>query len=75
MFIGHVAVALAAKRVAPSVSLSTLFLAAQLANLIWPTLVLLGIEVVEVRPGINVRIFADVRDAETRLVAGADSAA
>jgi hypothetical protein len=53
VFIGHFAVAFAAKRIAPAVSLGTLFLAAQLADLIWPTLVLLGIEVVEIRPGIT----------------------
>jgi hypothetical protein len=53
MFIGHFAVAFAAKRVAPSVSLGTLFLAAQLADLVWPTLVLLGVEVVKIHPGIT----------------------
>ncbi|HEX2197894.1 MAG TPA: hypothetical protein VHG88_04630 [Burkholderiales bacterium] len=53
MFIGHFAVALAAKRAAPELSLGTLFLAAQLADLVWPTLVLLGIERFEVRPGIT----------------------
>lgn len=53
MFIGHFAVSLAAKRAAPEVSLGTLFLAAQLADLVWPTLVLLGIEQVEIRPGIT----------------------
>jgi hypothetical protein len=51
LFIGHFAVAFAAKRAAPTVSLGTLFLAAQLADLIWPVLVLMGIEKVEVRPG------------------------
>ena len=51
MFIGHFALAFAAKKVAPTVSLGTLFLAAQLADLVWPVLVLLGIEKVEVRPG------------------------
>src|SRR5262245_25636207 len=51
MFIGHYAVAFGAKRVVPRVSLGTLFLCAQLADLIWPTLVLLGVERVEVRPG------------------------
>ena len=51
MFIGHFAVAFAAKKIAPTVSLGTLFLAAQLADLVWPVLVLLGIEKVEVRPG------------------------
>ena len=33
-----------AKRVAPAVSLGTLILSCQLADLVWPTLVLLGIE-------------------------------
>lgn len=51
MFIGHYAVAFGAKRFAASVSLGTLFLACQLADLIWPNLVLLGIERVEVDPG------------------------
>ena len=53
MFIGHFAVALAAKRAVPQVSLGTLFLAAQLADLVWPVLVLLGVESVEVRPGVT----------------------
>lgn len=51
MFIGHFAVALAAKRATPVVSLGWLFLACQLADLIWPTLVLRGIEHVAVDPG------------------------
>lgn len=53
MFIGHFAVGFGAKRVAPSVSLGTLFLACQLLDLVWPLLVLLGIEVVEIAPGIT----------------------
>ena len=53
MFIGHFALGFAAKKVAPTVSLGTLFLAAQLADLVWPVLVLLGIEKVEVSPGIT----------------------
>jgi hypothetical protein len=53
VFIGHFAVAFAAKRAAPEVSLGTLFLAAQLADLVWPTLVLLGIESFAIRPGIT----------------------
>jgi hypothetical protein len=51
MFIGHFAVAFGAKRVAPAVSLGTLILAAQFADLLWPTLVLLGMERFEIRPG------------------------
>ena len=53
MFLGHFAVALAAKRAAPQISLGTLFLAAQLADLVWPTLVLAGVERFEIRPGIT----------------------
>lgn len=51
MFIGHYAVGLAAKRVAPRTSLGTLFAAAQLLDLLWPVLVLLGVEKVRVEPG------------------------
>ncbi len=54
MFIGHYGVALGAKRYAPAVSLGILFLAAQLADLIWPNLVLLGIEQVRIDPGATV---------------------
>jgi membrane-bound metal-dependent hydrolase YbcI (DUF457 family) len=51
MFIGHFAVAFAAKRAAPSVSLGTLFFACELVDLIWPMLVLLGVETVRIAPG------------------------
>jgi hypothetical protein len=51
MFIGHFGAAFAAKRLAPEASLGTLFLAAQLADLVWPVLVLIGVETVAVRPG------------------------
>lgn len=54
MFIGHFAVALGAKKFAPQVSLGVLFLACQLADLIWPNLVLLGLESVEIEPDITV---------------------
>jgi hypothetical protein len=50
MFIGHFAVGFAAKRVAPSTSLATLFAAAQLLDLVWPVLVLAGVEKVRVDP-------------------------
>jgi len=53
MFLGHFAVAFAAKRAAPSLPLGTLFLAAQLADLVWPTLVLLGMERFEISPGVT----------------------
>ncbi len=51
MFLGHFGVALAAKKAAPTVSLGTAILAAQWADLLWPTLVLLGIERLEIDPG------------------------
>ena len=51
MFIGHFALGFAAKRVAPRLSLAVLFAAAQLADLIWPFLVVLGIEQVRIDPG------------------------
>ncbi len=44
MFIGHFAVALAAKRAAPRASLGTLTLAAQLLDLLWPVFLLAGFE-------------------------------
>ena len=53
MFIGHFAVGLAAKSVKPSVSLGTYFLAVQFVDLLWPTLLLLGVEQVAIEPGIT----------------------
>ncbi len=53
MFIGHFGVALAAKRAAPELSLGMLFIAAQLADLVWATLVLFGLERFEIQPGIT----------------------
>src|SRR6186997_681775 len=53
MFIGHFGVAFAAKRPAPRVSLGTLFLAAQFIDLLWPVLLLLGVERVRIAPGIT----------------------
>ncbi len=53
MFIGHYAIGLGAKRFAPAVSLGTFFLAVQFADLLWPTLVLLGVENFEIEPGIT----------------------
>ena len=53
MFIGHFAVAFAAKRVAPRPSLGLTFVAAQLADLLWPIFLLVGMEQVRVAPGTN----------------------
>lgn len=51
MFLGHFAVALGAKRLAPRTSLGTLVAASQLIDLAWPVLVLAGVEVVRIDPG------------------------
>ena len=53
MFLGHFGLAFAAKKVAPQPSLGTLVLAAQLADTIWPVLLLLDIEKVKIAPGIT----------------------
>jgi hypothetical protein len=52
MFIGHFGVALAAKRLAPKTSLGTLIFAADFLDLLWPILLLLGVEHVRIAPGI-----------------------
>ena len=51
MGIGHMGVALAAKRLAPRASLGVLFLAAELLDLLWPFFLLLGLEHVRISPG------------------------
>jgi membrane-bound metal-dependent hydrolase YbcI (DUF457 family) len=50
MFIGHFAVGLAAKRAAPKTSLGLLIAAPILADLLWPTFLLLGWEHVGINP-------------------------
>jgi len=51
MFIGHHAVAFATKAAAPRVGLGTLFLATMWIDLIWPILLLLHVEIVQIMPG------------------------
>jgi len=46
-------VGLGAKSLTPKVSLGTLFLSVQLVDLMWPTLLLLGVEHVKIAPGIT----------------------
>jgi hypothetical protein len=53
MFIGHLGVALAAKRIAPRTSLGLLVFAAEFLDLLWPIFLLLGIEHVRIVPGIT----------------------
>jgi hypothetical protein len=49
MVVGHCALALGAKKFAPDVSLGTLLMAALLADLLWPVLVLTGVEMFQIR--------------------------
>ncbi|MBX7152232.1 hypothetical protein K1X84_11355 [bacterium] len=51
MFIGHFGVALAAKKIHPKTSLGTLFIGAQFIDLLWPLLLLTGVEHVRIDPG------------------------
>lgn len=53
MFIGHFGLAMATKKVAPKPSLGTLVLAALLVDGVWPVLLLLRWEQVEIVPGIT----------------------
>lgn len=53
MFIGHNAVAFASKKFAPKTSLGTLFAAVQFPDLLWPILLLTGIEHARIEPGIT----------------------
>jgi membrane-bound metal-dependent hydrolase YbcI (DUF457 family) len=51
MFIGHFGVGFGAKRLAPQLSLGLLFIAAQFLDLLWPSLLTLGVERVRIAPG------------------------
>ena len=51
MFVGHYAIALAAKRAAPKTSLGVLIGGAQLADLLWPIFLLIGWEHARIEPG------------------------
>lgn len=52
VFLGHFGVAFAAKKAAPKTSLGTLVFAAQFADLLWPLLLLSGMEKVRIVPGL-----------------------
>ncbi|MDH5264384.1 MAG: hypothetical protein OEX21_06525 [Betaproteobacteria bacterium] len=51
MFIGHFGAGFGAKALAPRVSLGWLFAAAQFIDLLWPALLLAGVERVRIAPG------------------------
>jgi hypothetical protein len=61
MVIGHYGFGLGAKKYAPKLSLGTLFIAVQFADLLWPFLLLLDIEHVNLQPG-NSRFPLDFTD-------------
>jgi hypothetical protein len=62
MFIGHDAVAFAAKNSVRRTSLGTLMMAANWLDLIWPLFLILGIEHVRVRGGSNPFLILDFYD-------------
>lgn len=51
MFVGHAALAFAAKRASPGTSLGTLVAASFAIDLLWPVLLLAGVERVRIDPG------------------------
>jgi hypothetical protein len=51
MFLGHIAVSLAAKKAVPKVSLGTLVFAGQFLDLLWPALLVTGVEHASIDPG------------------------
>jgi hypothetical protein len=53
MFLGHYAIAFAAKRASPATSLGTLFLASVFIDLLWPLLLLSGVERARIDPKIR----------------------
>jgi hypothetical protein len=53
VFLGHFGVGFGAKTATPKTSLGTLLLASQLIDLLWPTLLLVGVERVAIVPGIT----------------------
>ncbi len=53
MFIGHFGAGFIGKKFEKSASLGTYFMAAQWIDLIWPILLLLGVEKAEIKPGVT----------------------
>lgn len=53
MFVGHFGVAFGAKKFAPRTNLAVAVLASELIDVVWPVLVLLGIERVRIIPGLT----------------------
>ena len=73
MFLGHYAVALAAKRAAPAVSLGTLFFASVVIDLLWPALLLAGVERARIEPslpGLSPLVFEHYPVSHSLLMVG-----
>ena len=72
MFIGHFAVAFAAKKLSPKTSLGTLVLAAEWSDFIFPVLILAGLEHAGIKEGANAFLRLDLSDypISHSLVAG-----
>ena len=51
MFVGHMALGFAAKKLDPRPSLAAYFVAAQLPDVLWPVLLLIGLEHATIAPG------------------------
>jgi membrane-bound metal-dependent hydrolase YbcI (DUF457 family) len=51
MFIGHLGLSFGAKKIAPQVSLGTLFIATQFVDILWPFFLITNIEKVNITPG------------------------
>ncbi|MGD0364557.1 MAG: metal-dependent hydrolase [Bryobacteraceae bacterium] len=64
MLVGHIAVGLAAKPIAPRVSLGTLLLAALLPDLLWCMFLLAGVEHVALQPGRGAANYFGASDIE-----------
>jgi len=62
MFVGHFGLGFAAKRIAPQVSLGSLFFAVEFADGLWPILLLAGIEHVRIVPGLMQASALDLYD-------------
>jgi hypothetical protein len=62
MFVGHYAVALAAKRFTPKTSMGLLFIMVQLLDVVWAPLILLGFEHARVMPGLMPASALDLYD-------------
>src|SRR5215472_193447 len=62
MFVGHFGLGFAAKRIAPQVSLGSLFLSVEFADGLWPIFLLAGIEHVRIAPGLMKASSVDLYD-------------